>query len=312
MTRVLVAGGTGFIGSALTRRLLHRGDQVVILSRSDRPRTDGAAVRQWDPARAHLSPAVLGDVDVVVNLVGAGIGDRRWTSARRLELVLSRTAPTRLLSEAIAAGRRDGSSVVRALVQGSAVGYYGDRPDRTLTEASPAGDGFIPDLVQQWEAAAMPAEEAGIRVAVARTGLVLAAHGGALARMLPLIRFGLGGPLGTGHQNWAWITLEDQVSALVHLIDSDVSGPVNLAGPNAATNSEVTAAIAHAFNRPSWFAVPRPALRLALGGFAAEILASQDVSPDVLTSSGFRFAHPDVVAAATWLRASFDAANKNR
>lgn len=303
MTRIVVAGGTGFIGSALTRTLTARGDEVVVFSRSPQSGSPSSVeFRRWSPSRGELDPDALRGVDVVVNLVGAGIGDRRWTRARKLELLLSRTGPTLLLAEAIALGRSDGSSQVRALIQGSAVGYYGDRPGARLTETSPQGSGFIPDLVQQWEAAAIPAAVGGARVVLARTGLVLDARGGALSRMLPLIRRGVGGPLGSGMQQWAWITLHDHVAALVHLIDSELSGPVNLVAPNPATNAEVTAAIATAFDRKSWLPVPRLALRLALGGFASEILASQEVTPAALAADGFTFAYPDVTAAAAWLR----------
>lgn len=299
MTTVLIAGGSGLIGSALADLLRDRGDRAITLTRTPGGSPDE---RGWDPASGHLPIDVLEGIDAVVNLAGASIGDKRWTRSRRIELVTSRTGPTTLLARAIAAhnGANPGQPV-RTLVQGSAIGFYGDRPGEDLDESSSPGTGFIPGLVQQWEAAAEPARAAGVPVAYARTGLVLSRRGGALARMLPLIKAGLGGPLGSGRQVWSWITIEDEARALAHLIDCPHDGPVNLTAPNPVMNKDLTRAIGRAVHRPVWLPVPGFALRVALGGFASEILASQTVRPTQLVTGGFTYTHPLVDDAASWI-----------
>ncbi|GAA2527855.1 TIGR01777 family oxidoreductase [Rarobacter incanus] len=296
MATILIAGGSGFIGSALTRALRERGDRAIILTRAPRGFADQ---RAWDPARAELDASVLDGVDAVVNLAGAGIADRRWTAARKTELIASRVGPTDLLSRAIAAHQGVG-----VLVQGSAIGYYGDRPGETLTEESGPGKGFIADLVRSWEGAAAPARDSGIPVAFLRTGIVLAPRGGALARLLPLIRLGLGGPLAGGQAHWGWITLRDHVRAIMHVLDQGTDGPVNIVAPTPATNGEVIGALAHAFNRPAWLRVPAPALHLVIGEFAGEILADQLTLPRVLLAAGFPFRDPTPQAAAKWIARS--------
>jgi uncharacterized protein (TIGR01777 family) len=293
--RVLLAGSSGFIGSALRRHLHDRGDEVIRLVR--RPAT-ARDERSWDPAAGRLDTAVFDGVDAVVNLGGAGVGDRRWSPAYKAELVASRVDGTATLAAGLSACRQP----VR-WVNGSAVGYYGnDNADTVLTEDSPAGGGFLADLVQRWEGATAPAVAAGVPVALARSGLVMAAGGGAFHRMTLLGRLGLGGPLGSGRQYWPWITLTDEVRALAFLIDRvDLTGPVNLTGPAPAPQREIAAAIGRRFGRPAVLPAPAFALRAALGEFAEDILGSQRAVPHRLLDAGFGFQHPTVAAAVDTL-----------
>ncbi|MEJ5915407.1 TIGR01777 family oxidoreductase [Pseudokineococcus sp. 1T1Z-3] len=292
--KVVVCGASGLVGTPLRTRLADLGHEVVQLVRRE---PDGPGQVRWDPARGRLDEAALAGVDAAVNLSGTGVGDRRWSAGYQREILSSRTEPTRTLAEALA--RLDPLPAV--LVQGSAIGVYGHRGEEVLTEQSSPGSTFLADVVVDWEAAARPAQEAGIRTAFARTGLVMAPDGGAFGRLLPLLRLGLAGPLGDGRQWWSWITLEDEVSALVHLLTADVEGPVNLTGPAPVRNAELTRALGRALGRPTVVPAPGPALRLALGGFAEEILASQRVVPEALQRSGFTFAQADAGAAARWL-----------
>ncbi|MBI9114276.1 TIGR01777 family oxidoreductase [Sanguibacter suaedae] len=290
---ILVAGSSGLIGTALVDSLRADGDTVRTLVRRPPRRSDE---HRWDPALGHLDPDVLAGVDAVVNLAGAGVGDHRWTSSYRRTIRTSRTSTTGLLATAI----RDHGGTI-PLIQGTAIGYYGDRGDEVLTESSSQGDGFLAEVVADWERATAPASDAGSRVVLARTGIVLSGSGGALGRLLPLLRLGVGGRLGGGTQFWSWITLEDEVRALRHLVDVDVAGVVNLTAPSPARNSEITQALAHAFHRPAVVAVPGVALKVALGEFSTEILGSQRVLPTVLEKSGFEFSHATLDAAAGWV-----------
>ena len=294
MARIVVTGSSGLIGTALVAALRERGDEVVRLVRRAPSAADEV---RWDPASRHLDPAVLDDVDGVVNLAGAGVGDKRWTPAYKHTILASRTDPRTAVAAAVAAADHP----VR-LVSGSAVGYYGDRGDEELTEANPPGTGFLSDVVIAWEAAAAPAVEAGAPVAFARTGIVMARNGGAMQPLLRLARLGLGGPLGLGRQFWPWITLTDEVGALLHLLDHpEVTGPVNLCGPSPARQRDVAAALGRALHRPALLPAPSPALRLVVGEFAGEILGSQRIVGDVLRESGYRHVHPDLDTAARWL-----------
>lgn len=294
---VLVAGSSGLLGQHLVAQLRRRGDDVRRLVRRTPTAPDELG---WEPDAGVLPADALDGVDAVVNLGGAGLGDHRWTPEYKDTIVRSRTAGTRLLAERAAelaaAGRR-----APRLLQASAVGLYGDRGEELLTESAPPGDGFLADVVRAWEAAAEPARTAGTEVVLLRTGIVLSPTGGALGRLLPFVRLGVGGPLGDGRGWWPWITLVDHVRAMVHLLDSDLTGPVNLAAPGAARQGEVVRAIAHALHRPAAVHVPRLALQVAVGEFAAEILASQRQVPARLVADGFAFRHPDVTAAARWL-----------
>ena len=281
--KVAVAGASGLIGSALVRQLRSSGHEVVRLVRDLRARAEDA--RYWNPATGDIDDDAFAGVDGVVNLAGAGIGDRRWSERRKRELRLSRVDATELLVEAMGAG--------------SAVGYYGDRGDEVLDEQSGPGTGFLAALSADWEAAAAEAESAGIRVALARTGLVVADNAPFLTRMLPLFKLGLGGPLGPGQQWWPWISLEDEVRALVFLLESDLSGPVNLCAPNPATNREFTRALASVLRRPAALAVPRFGPRLLLGRELADglLFSSTRAHPAALADAGFEFRHPDLRGA---------------
>ncbi|WP_182111374.1 TIGR01777 family oxidoreductase [Actinotalea sp. JY-7876] len=290
---VVVAGSHGLIGSALVEHLATRGHRVRRLVRRA-PATSREI--GWDPDRGRLDAEELRAADAVVNLGGAGLGDRRWTPAYRATILRSRTTPTALLARTLA--RLDDRP--RVLLQGSAVGFYGDRGDEVLTEASEPGEGFLVDVVRAWEGAARPAQDAGVRVAHLRTGIVMSRSGGSFGRLLPLLRLGVGGPLGDGSAVWAWITLEDQVRAIEHLLTADVHGAVNLTGPSPARVGDVVGAVARALRRPAVVRVPRVALRLALGEFADDVLSSQRALPTVLATSGFTHTHATLDAAAAW------------
>ncbi|GIG26358.1 TIGR01777 family oxidoreductase [Cellulomonas denverensis] len=289
--RVVIAGSSGLIGSALTELLRSEGAEVVRLVR----RSPGAPdERRWDPDRGELDPGALAGADVVVNVAGAGVGDKRLTTARKQVVLSSRTTGTALLARTMAG--MDAPPPV--LLQGSASGAYGDRGEEVLTEDSARGDTFLAGVVRAWEDAASPAvADPRIRVAFLRTGIVLTPGGGALGPLLPLLRLGLGGPLGSGRNYWAWITLTDEVRAIRHLMDVPVAGPVNLVA-DPARSVEVIRALAAELHRPAVLPVPGFALRLVLGEFADEILASQRIVPAVLDSCGFVHRHRDLGSAA--------------
>ena len=294
MKRIAVTGSSGLIGTAVVAARTQRGDEVVRFVR--RP-ARGRDEVQWDPTSRTLDPRALDGVDGVVHLAGAGVGDKRWSPAYKREILSSRTDTTHALATAIAQVQHP----VR-FVSGSAVGYYGNRGDEPLTESSAPGEGFLTDVVLAWEASAAPAVDAGASVALARTGIVLARQGGAMERLLQLARFGLAGPLGSGKQYWPWITLDDEVGALLHLLDrDDLTGPVNLSAPEPARQRDIVAAIGRALNRPAVLPAPSPALRIVLGEFATEILGSQRIVGEVLATSGYDFIHPDLEGAARWL-----------
>lgn len=288
--RVAVAGASGLIGTALVGYLESCGHQVVRLVRDRASRTDG--VRYWNPAIGEIDDDALDGIDGVVNLAGAGIGDRRWNERRKRDLRLSRVDATELLVEAMGAA----AAPPAVLVAGSAVGFYGDRGDEALNEQSGPGTGFLATLTADWEAAALEAESAGIRVVLARTGLVVADNAPFLTRMLPLFKLGLGGPLGNGRQWWPWIALEDEVRALAFLLESDIAGPVNLCAPNPVSNREFTQALASVLRRPAALAVPRFGPRLLLGKELADelLFSSTRALPEALTAVGFEFQHSDL------------------
>lgn len=296
--RVAITGSSGLIGGALRRSLLERGDTVVRLVRR---RPSSADELQWDPATGRLDPSSLEGVDAVVNLAGVGIGDRRWNDEHKRAVERSRTDATGTVAKALVAHHELTSHPI-ALVNGSAVGYYGDRADEVLTEASPPGNDFLAGVVTRWEAAADPAREAGLPVAVARSGLVMAREGGAFAPLLRLARLGLGGPLGSGEEWWPWITLVDEVRALTHLVDHpELTGAFNLVAPGAAQQREIAKAIGAALSRPAILPAPQLALRAVVGEFADSILASQRIAPEHLQRTGFTFEHPDLASAVRWL-----------
>ncbi|MGF1599068.1 MAG: TIGR01777 family oxidoreductase [Acidimicrobiales bacterium] len=295
---ILITGSSGLIGTALVEALTGQGHRPVGLVR--RP-ASGADEIRWSPADDEIDAASLEGFDGVVHLAGAGIGDKRWNDEYRRVLVESRTGPTALLAKTLAALDRPPS----VLLSGSAIGFYGDRGDELLTEESGAGRGFLPDLVTAWEAAAQPAAAAGIRTAFLRTGIVLTNKGGALGKLLPLFKFGLGGKMGSGRQYWSWITLADEVGAIMHLLRVEVAGPVNLTAPEPVTNAAFTEALGDVLGRPTFVPVPSFGPKVLLGAEMAQSLLfdSQRILPDVLTLSGYRFAQPDI---SSGLRAAVD------
>lgn len=294
---VVIAGSHGLIGTALRRHLIDQGHRVRRLVRGE-PRAD--AEFRWDPDGGTIDRNALLGADIAVNLAGAGVGDHRWTPRYKKEILESRTHPTRTLAHALATA----PDAPRTLIQASAIGYYGDRGDEVLTESSSGGTGFLSDVVAHWEAATAEAAAAGVRVAHVRSGLVFSQSGGALGRLLPLLRLGVGGHLGSGQQYWSWISLEDEVRAITYLMTASISGPVNATAPAPTRHGEVVAALAAALHRPAVLPVPAPALRLALGEFSSEILGSQRVLPEALTENGFAFHHGDVTEVAEWVTAS--------
>ena len=293
--RVAISGSTGLIGTHLSRALVAGGHDVVSIVR----RPAGPGEITWDPSSGSIEADSLIGIDAVVNLSGAGIGDRRWTTSYKRTLLESRTQTTQVLSNAIATVVSSGGP--RRLLSGSAIGFYGARGDETLTEHSTAGDGFLSEICVDWERSTASASEAGVSVAHLRTGIVLTPAGGALRKLLPLFRLGVGGRMGSGRQYQSWISIDDEVNAIIHLLTSDREGPVNLTAPHPVTNAEFTNVLARVVHRPALFPVPGFGPKLLLGSELAEalLLTGQRVIPDVLLNDGFEFAHSDLGAALT-------------
>jgi uncharacterized protein len=287
--RVLIAGASGFIGSALVERLIAGGHEIVRLVRRRAQGTDEAS---WSPAAGIIDFTVMDRVDAVVNLSGASLARLPWTRSYQGEILESRITATRTITDAMRKARRPPGVLLNA----SAVGFYGDRPGELLTEHSSAGTGFLSGVVAKWEAAAALAP-ADTRTIVFRSGIVVG-HGGAMQRVGTLTRLGVSGRLGTGGQHWPWIALDDEIESIAHLLDSRVSGPVNLAGPTPATADRVMTAMAERMHRPYAFTVPERMLEVALGRAADELLlSSQKVRPQRLIDDGFRFQHVTVESA---------------
>ena len=297
---VLVSGSTGLVGEALVAGLLAAGHQPVRLVRSRRP--DDLPSASWDPAAGTIDDDALDGIDAVVHLAGEGIAEQRWTAEQKARILDSRVAGTTLLAERIAAA----DDPPGVFVSGSAIGFYGDRGDERLTEASGPGDGFLAEVVRAWEASTRAAEATSTRVVHVRTGIVLSGDGGALAPQLPFFKLGLGGRIGSGRQWWSWISIDDMVGALIWLLTADeIDGPVNLTSPNPVTNGEFTEVLGTVLRRPTLLPIPKPALWLRLGReLTQELLyASQRVEPSVLLDGGYEFRHLEVEAA---LRAALD------
>ncbi|MSR83925.1 MAG: TIGR01777 family protein [Candidatus Latescibacteria bacterium] len=284
--KILVTGSGGLIGAALVQSLRTQGNEVCCLKRGT---TNGDGIG-WDPEAGRLDAGALEGLDAVVHLAGENIAAGRWTPERKQRILASRVQGTQLLSERLASLTRRPSVLICA----SAVGYYGDCGTEELGEDSPPGRGFLAGVCRAWEEAAEPARAAGMRTARLRFGMVLSAEGGALARMLPPFRLGLGGRIGSGRQYLSWISLDDAVRALGHLLDrQDLSGPFNAVSPHPCTNAEFTRALGKVLHRPAVCPVPAWALRLALGEMADELLlASTRAMPRRLLESRFRFEHP--------------------
>ncbi|MEU4835710.1 TIGR01777 family oxidoreductase [Streptosporangium sp. NPDC023615] len=287
---IIMTGSSGLLGTALVKALRDDGARVVRLVRRV-PRGDEEAF--WNPPKGVLDPAVLEGADAVIHLAGAGIGDSRWSDEYKREVVRSRVEGTRTLATALAG--LTGPARPATLLSSSAIGFYGDTGDRAVDETAPAGEGFLArEVVVPWEAETAPAEEAGVRVAHLRTGLVLTPEGGMLARILPVFRAALGAPLGSGRQYWSWISLDDWVLAVRYLLaHPEISGPVNLTAPEPVTNAEFTKVLGAALHRPTMpLAVPGFALRALLGEFAEEgVLTGQRVLPRRLLDAGYTFRH---------------------
>jgi uncharacterized protein (TIGR01777 family) len=295
-TVIAIAGSSGLIGSALVYALRATDRRVLRIVRRAPSNADEVF---WNPDTGEFDPSTLSGVDAVVNLCGVNVADKRWSGAFKQSLRDSRIGPTEVLSSAVA------EAGVPVLINASAVGYYGDTGSRTVDETAPAGAGFLAQLCQDWEAAVAPAENDGARVATLRSGLVLTEAGGVLGRLKTLFSLGLGARLGNGRQYMPWISLEDEVRAILFAITHDgLSGPVNLTGPAPVTNAEFTAAMGRAVNRPTPMMVPGFALRAAFGEFADEgLLGGQRAIPAALERSGFEFHHNTIGEALAFATA---------
>lgn len=289
--RVAVAGSSGLVGSALMSALSDRGHEAVAMVRRD-PAADEI---RWDPATRKLDPSALEGIDAVVNLAGQGIAESRWSERQKREILDSRIDGNTLLSEAIASL----SSGPSSLVVGSAIGFYGETGNIAATESSPAGNDFLASVCVALEGATVAATESGCRVVHARTGIVLSPHGGALGQVLPFFRLGVGGRIGDGQQYWSWISIADEVKALIHLVESELDGPVNLVAPSAVTNAVFTKTLGRVLHRPTILPTPKLALWVRLGRELTEALlyTSTRVVPDRLLADGFEFGDSDLESA---------------
>jgi uncharacterized protein len=296
---IAIAGSSGLIGSALAAALRAADHRVLRIVRRSPANPDEL---HWNPESGEFDPDALTEVDAVVNLCGVNIGQRRWSGAFKQSLRDSRIAPTDVIAHAVA------EAGVQTLINASAVGFYGDSKDRVVDETDRAGTGFLAQLCEDWEAATLPAQYGGARVVLARTGLVMSPSGGALGRLRTLFRTGLGARLGSGRQYMSWITLEDEVRALLFAISNPaLSGPVNMTGPAPVTNAEFTTAFGRAVNRPTPLLLPGFAVRAALGEFADEgLLIGQRAIPSALERAGFEFHHNTIGEALGYATARRD------
>ena len=290
--KILITGASGLIGQALTKQLNASGHTTVAAVRREPRRNDEV---QWNPTTGEMSPSAFDGVDAVVQLAGAGIGDKRWTDAYKMEILQSRTLGTALLADTMASLDKKPS----VFLSGSAIGIYGVRDDTELGEDAAIGTGFLADVCRDWEAASASASAAGIRTVLLRTGIVLSPKGGALKKQLPLFKLGLGGKFGNGKQWQSWISITDEVNAIIHLLTSNLSGAVNLTAPNAVTNAEFTRVLASVVSRPAILPIPSFGPKLLLGGELADALlfTGQRVVPNALVADGFHFAHPTLDVA---------------
>ncbi len=288
--RIAISGASGLIGSALVGHLKSEGHTVQRLVRRATVAPDEI---QWDPKTGFVDIEALRGVDAVIHLAGVGVGDKRWTKRYKSEILNSRLLGTTAIANAVAEVKP------QVFISASAIGWYGDSGNRAVVESDSVGNDFLAAVCREWEGAADLAGD--VRTVKLRTGLVLDPTGGALGRMLPLFRFGLGGKLGSGKQWWSWITLHDVVRAIIFALEHPIAGPVNLTTPNPVTNQEFTAALARAMNRPALFPAPAIALKIALGGFSSEVLGSKKVMPNALSDAGFVWDYPHITNALTAL-----------
>ncbi len=288
--RIAITGASGLIGSALVGHLKSEGHTVQRLVRRAPVSPDEV---QWDPITGYVDLDALRGVDAIIHLAGAGVGDKRWNKKYKAEILNSRLFGTTTIAQAVTELQPD------VFISASAIGWYGESGNRAVIESDKSGDDFLAAVCREWEGAADTA--LNTRTVKIRTGLVLDPTGGALGKMLPLFRFGLGGKMGNGKQWWSWITLHDLIRAITFILDHEISGPVNLTAPNPVTNQEFTSALARAMHRPALFPAPGIALKIALGGFSSEILGSKKVMPQALTDAGFEWDYPHITSALTAL-----------
>jgi hypothetical protein len=284
--RIAITGASGLIGSALVGHLKSEGHTVQRLVRRAPVSPDEI---QWDPKTGFVDISALRGVDAVIHLAGVGVSDKRWTKRFKSEILNSRLLGTTAIANAVAEVKP------QVFISASAIGWYGDSGNRAVVESDSVGNDFLAAVCREWEGAADLA--GNVRTVKLRTGLVLDPTGGALGRMLPLFRIGLGGKLGSGKQWWSWITLHDVIRAITFALENDISGPINLTSPNPVTNQEFTSALARAMKRPALFPAPAIALKIALGGFSSEVLGSKKVMPNALTQAGFQWDYPHITPA---------------
>ena len=288
--RIAITGASGLIGTALVGHLKSEGHTVQRLVR--RPVVAPDEI-QWDPKTGYVDIEALRGVDAVIHLAGVGVGDKRWSKKYKAEILNSRLLGTTAIARAVSEVKP------QVFISASAIGWYGESGNRAVVESDRVGDDFLAAVCREWEGAADLAQ--GVRTVKIRTGLVLDPTGGALGKMLPLFRLGLGGKLGNGKQWWSWITLHDVIRAISFLLENKIEGPVNLTSPNPVTNQEFTSALARAMHRPALFPAPAIGLKIALGGFSSEILGSKKVMPQELSNAGFTWDYPHITNALTAL-----------
>jgi uncharacterized protein len=288
--RIAITGASGLIGTTLVGHLKSEGHTVQRFVR--RPVVAPDEI-QWDPKTGYVDIEALRGVDAVIHLAGVGVGDKRWSKKYKAEILNSRLLGTTAIAKAVTEVKP------QVFISASAIGWYGESGNRAVVESDRVGDDFLAAVCREWEAAADLAQ--GVRTVKIRTGLVLDPTGGALGKMLPLFRLGLGGKLGNGKQWWSWITLHDVIRAISFLLENKIEGPVNLTSPNPVTNQEFTSALARAMHRPALFPAPAIGLKIALGGFSSEILGSKKVMPQELTNAGFTWDYPHITNALTAL-----------
>jgi uncharacterized protein len=288
--RIAISGSSGLIGTALVGHLKSEGHTVQRLVRRAPVASDEV---QWDPQTGFVDLTALTGVDAIIHLAGVGVGDKRWTKKFKSEILNSRLLGTTTIAKAVAELKP------QVFISASAIGWYGESGNRAVVETDRVGDDFLAAVCREWESAADLAGD--VRTVKIRTGLVLDPTGGALGKMLPLFRLGFGGKLGSGKQWWSWITLHDQIRAVVFALENQISGPVNVTSPNPVTNQEFTSALARALHRPALFAAPAIALKIALGGFSSEVLGSKKVIPHVLQEAGFTWDYPHITEALNQL-----------